>query len=118
MDSGLQSGSARHAPRRKRSSIAMPCSVCDTSGWNCTPNRPRPASSITAAGEPSVEAAQKNPSGTAVTASAWLIHTVCRSGNPSNSNESPTTRNSARPYSASPVRSTSPPSIRASNWCP
>ena len=32
-----QSGRAAQMPSTKRSSIALPCAVCVTSGWNCTP---------------------------------------------------------------------------------
>ena len=61
------------------SNSSLPRSVCTTSGWNCTPKmraigvvRWRPPA------HPGWSAVATNPSGTAVMASPWLIHTVRR----------------------------------------
>ena len=52
------------------------------------------------------EAVTRAPSGGAVTESPWLIHPTCSAGRPPKSSLSGSTRTSARPNSAPPVRST------------
>ena len=91
---------------RKCSSTFCPCAVCSTSGWNCTPAKPRERSSNAAIGAPSLTAVTTNPSGAADTESPWLIHTDCSAGRPRNSAPSSTTVNTVPPNSASPVRAT------------
>ena len=56
MDSGFQSPANSHTRHRKFSSRSRPRTVCDTSGWNCTPWKPR-AGSPTAANSQSSERA-------------------------------------------------------------
>ena len=67
---------------RNRCRIAWPCAVCRTSGWNCTPARPRETSSKAATGAPSVTATVLKPAGAENTASPCDIHTCCASGSP------------------------------------
>ena len=69
-------------PKRKFSSSLRPCSVWRTSGWNCVEKSLRSAHSMDATGHTSVCDVTTNPSGTRLTASRWLIHTVCSSGVP------------------------------------
>jgi len=106
------------AASRKRLSTAVPCSLCSTSGWNCTPYRPRSGASIAATGVASVLAVTVNPSGATVTLSPCDIHTVCSAGSPANSTPSCATRSGVRPNSATPVRATVPPSAWAIAWKP
>ncbi len=63
-----------------------------------------------ATGASGLEAVATNPSGTAVMASPWLIHTSAVAGQSENSGEDPVVVSGVRPYSPRPVRATSPPS--------
>ena len=58
------------------------------------------------------------PSGTAVTASPWLIQTLDGAGQSVLSGEAPVCVSSVRPYSPWPVRVTVPPSCCAMSWAP
>ena len=71
-----------------------------------------------ATGHTSVLDVTTNPSGTRLTASRWLIHTVCSSGVPAKSAESPSRAMVAGPYSPTSECATSPPSVTAMIWCP
>ena len=82
---GVQVGSIPAMPCRNRSRTRWPCSVCMTSGWNCTPARRPEASSKAATGARGLDAVTTKPSGATVTQSPWLIHTVCSAGNPASS---------------------------------
>ncbi len=71
-----------------------------------------------ATGASGLEAVATNPSGTAVMASPWLIHTWVWGGQSANRGECPAMVSGVRPYSPRPVRDTSPPSWRVSSWAP
>ena len=103
---------------RKRLSTSWPCSLCSTSGWNCTPYSPRAVSSKAATGVCGVEAVTGKPSGASATASLCDIHTDCAPGRPENSTPGSTTASAVRPNSAVPVRATVPPSAAAMAWKP
>ncbi len=94
--------------------------MCSTSGWNCTPAKPRPRSSNAATGAPSVVAVTANPGGAADTESPCDIHTrIPVAGSPSNNADlSAVTVSPVRPNSDSPVFSTVPPSASAMAWKP
>ncbi len=100
-------------------SIAWPCAVCATSGWNCTPAR-RPATSSNAAtGAPGEPAVTMNPSGAAVTLSPWLIQTGSVAGRSRSSTPaSAETASGVPPNSRCPVCATVPPSACAIAWNP
>ena len=67
--SAFQSPGRSHTRQTKFSRISRPRSVCVTSGWNCTAQRPR-SGAPKAANSQSVELAQvSKPSGSAVTLS-------------------------------------------------
>ena len=51
------------ASSRKRFITVLPCSVCSTSGWNCTPYRPSSGFSKAAIGVTEVVAVTLKPSG-------------------------------------------------------
>ena len=118
MESIVQSGSSSHTPNRKLRSMVWPNSVWRTSGWNCVANRRRSGYSMDATGHTSVRDVTEKPSGTRLTASRWLIHTVCSPGVPSNSADSPARVMTAGPYSPFSVCPTSPPSATAMACCP
>ena len=103
---------------RKCSSTRWPCSLCSTSGWNCTPASRRPASSKAATGASPELATTSKPGGAEVTESPWDIHTESWSGSPANSDPLPVTVSAVRPYSLRPVRVTSPPRAAAMAWKP
>ena len=103
---------------RKRSSTRWPCSLCSTSGWNCTPYNPRSGSSNEATGVASVEDVTVKPGGAWVTASPCDIQTLIADGRPDSSTPGSTTASAVRPYSAVPVRATWPPSEAAMAWNP
>ena len=63
------------ASSRNRRSTSRPCSVCITSGWNCTPYSWRLVSSIAATGVAAVRAVTVKPGGAPVTVSPCDIHT-------------------------------------------
>ena len=63
------------ASSRKRARMRWPCSVCMTSGWNWTPNRPWAGFSMAATGVASVRAVTVKPGGAAVAVSPWDIQT-------------------------------------------
>ena len=116
--------SGRHpAAARNRRSTSRPCSVCSTSGWNCTPYSPRSGSSIAATGVAAVRAVTAKPGGATVPVSPCDIQTCCGEradrpaasarpggrlrpgrapGGGSNSSE-------VAPYSPAPVRATARP---------
>ncbi len=73
------------AASRKRRRILVPYSVCITSGWNCTPYRPRSWSSTAAAGVAGVCAVTVNPGGAAVEVSPCDIHTLSSGPSPARS---------------------------------
>jgi len=98
--------------------MACPCSVCSTSGWNCTPARWRSRSSNAATGAPAEHAATVNPSGARVTSLPWLIQTCCVDGSPRSNVPGDVTVNDVRPNSLPPVSVTSPPSDCAIAWNP
>ena len=105
--------------KRKLASIWLPCGVWRTSGWNCVAYSPRSASSMDATGQMSVCEVMTKPSGTSVTASRWLIHTVCSCGVSASSRESEPARVIlAGPYSPLSVCPTAPPSATAMACCP
>ena len=60
-----------------------------------------------------MRAITRNPSGSRVTASPWLIHTVSLAGKSCSSFEPPSTVNVVPPYSRWPVAATSPPNAWA-----
>lgn len=110
----------RHpAASRKRRSTSVPWSVCSTSGWNWTPNRPRSGASTAATGVESVVEVVVKPSGAAVTESPCDIHTVWTPGRPPNRTLSPLpVRAWVRPNSLLPVSATVPPSSCTIAWNP
>ena len=67
---GRQPASSRKRPRTR-----APCSVCRTSGWNCTPNRRSLVFSTAATGVASVRAVTAKPGGAAVQVSPCDIQT-------------------------------------------
>ncbi len=96
-----------------------------------------------ATGHAAVRDVTTKPSGTSLTASRWLIHTVCSHGVPANSSDSPAVASnpltspssasrsssarphapssrcsSAAPYSPTSVCPTEPPSATAMACCP
>ncbi len=73
---------------------------------------------MAATGAPALVAVAVKPSGTAVMASPWLIHTFDVAGQSGLSGEAPVWRNSVRPYSPWPVRDTVPPSCSAMSCAP
>ncbi len=100
-------------------SISWPCSVCPTSGWNCTPARRRPRSSKAATGAPADSAVTVKPAGASVTQSPWLIQTGSSAGRSRSSTPaSARGRSGVPPYSRLPVRLTVPPSAWAIAWKP
>ncbi len=76
IDTCVHAGRQPHTSMRKWSKTSLPRSVCTTSGWNCRPKSRRSGSCMAATGAPGVVAVATKPSGTAVMASPWLIHTV------------------------------------------
>jgi hypothetical protein len=105
----------RHpASSRKRARTRVPYSVCTTSGWNCTPNRPRSGFSTAATGVAAVRAVTRKPGGAAVQVSPCDIHTCCFAGVPDSRRLAPVS-SAVAPYSARPVRSTVPPSPATSS---
>ena len=119
MDRIDQLGPAPHPRRRNRSSTRRPQAVCSTSGWNCTPYRPRPASSKAATGDAPVLAVTVAPGGGSAMASKWLIHTGWGDGRPPRRTPPlPDTAISARPYSPRSLGPTEPPSCSAMSWAP
>ena len=103
---------------RKWRSSCCPKGVCETSGWCCTAQMRRSGDSSAATGAPSVVAVARNPSGTRVMPSKWLIQTVWCTGWSANRPEPSVTVSSVRPYSPVPPRATSPPSCWATSWAP
>ena len=103
---------------RNRVRIAWPCSVCSTSGWNCTPASPRATSSNAAIGAPADPAVTVNPGGATVTASPWDIHTCCAGGQPAQQHARVGDGQRVRPNSEPPVCATSPPSACVIAWKP
>ena len=73
---------------RKFCRIAVPASVCTTSGWNSVAYTRRASSLIAATAELAVCASAVKPGGTAVTESPCDIHTRDSGGTPRNSGES------------------------------
>ena len=73
---------------------------------------------MAATGAPALVAVALNPSGTAVMASPWLIHTLARAGQSGQRGETPLCVSSVRPYSPWPVRVTVPPSCSAISCAP
>ena len=114
---GVHVAGASATPYRKFFSTWVPCSVCSTSGWNWTPYRPRSGSSNAAIGVDGEPAVTRAPVGAAVTESRCDIQTVSSSGSPAKS-APPSARNSVRPNSEAPVRSTEPPRSSAMSCMP
>ncbi len=115
----VQSGRQPAAARNRRST-SVPAGVCTTSGWNCTPYSPRPASCTAATGEAAVRAVTAKPGGACVQVSPCDIHTCCGEGSPSSS-VSPgpgSTLSAVPPYSPTGVRVTMPPSSETISWNP
>ncbi len=107
------------AATRKLRSMAMPCSVCMTSGWNCIPYMPSLAFSAAATGVPDVLAVTVKPSGATVQVSPCDIQTCCAPGRPpSKTPPGSATASAAAPYSPDPVLATSPPRSRTISWNP
>jgi len=111
-----------HTPTIKLRSSSVPLGVCDTSGWNCTPNMgAAPSAPAHAANSQlGVEPTGAKPGGSAVILSPWLIHTLKDAGSPASSGEgaAPTAVTSAWPNSRSGARSTDPPSACDISWKP
>ncbi len=78
----------------------------------------RSGSCKAATGASGLLAVATNPGGTPVMASPWLIQTWTAPGQSKNSGEEPVSVSGVLPYSPRPVRATSPPSCRVSNWAP
>ncbi len=112
MLAAVQSAPSPAKSCRKRLSTCCPCGLCITSGWYCTPASRRARFSNPATAAPALLATTSNPSGAAVTASPWLIHTGWTLGKPECSSP-PRTFSSVRPYSLVPVWATVPPSAWA-----
>ncbi len=89
-----------------------------TSGCHCIPYRPRPGASNAATGDPAEVASTRKPAGAACTASPWLIHTDCSTGEPVSSVPGASIPTCVPPYSRVPVRATVPPSACAMAWKP
>ncbi len=110
------------AASRNRRSTAMPCSVCMTSGWNCTPYSPRPRSSMAATAVTAVPAVTVKPGGAATAQSPCDIHTCCGLGSPVSSVAAApggASRSSrVAPYSPIPVLATAPPRPDTMSWNP
>ena len=115
MESIVQSGESPQILNRKLLSSSLPNGVWRTSGWYCVAYSLRSAHSIEATGHTSVLAVTTNPSGTRLTASRWLIHTVCSAGVSPYSALAPSSQrvSGAGPYSPFSVWPTSPPSVTA-----
>ena len=109
----------RHEPRqpqtsrRKADRMALPCSVCDTSGWNWMPYRWRVSSAMAAHDALAVRATQSKPGGGSRMLSPWLIQTRCRDGVAARIGVGRVTSRSAGPNSRSGTRSTRPRSTCA-----
>ncbi len=73
---------------------------------------------MAATGAPALVAVATNPSGTAVMASPWLIHTDEVTGQSGHSGDAAVSESSVRPYSPWPVRDTVPPSCSAMSCAP
>ena len=99
METWVQLGRQPQTSIRKWSKTSLPRSVCTTSGWNCSPKRRRSGSCMAATGAPALVAVAAKPSGTAVMASPWLIHTFDVAGHSGLSGEVPVWVSSVRPYS-------------------
>ena len=95
----------------------MPCGVCTTSGWNCTPYNERSRDSNAATGVAGELATTVAPSGAATTVSRCDIHTVWSAGVSFSSCDSVTCM-AVLPNSETPVRSTRPPRSSASSCAP
>ena len=67
MPLGVQVGAQPEISHTKRRSSSPPCCVWVTSGWNCTPNKPRAGAAIAAMGALPLSAASAKPGGSAVT---------------------------------------------------
>ena len=117
MFAGVQVESMPANSCRNRLSTCWPCGVCITSGWYWTPASLRAGFSNPATGAPALLATTSKPSGAAVTASPWLIHTGWVSGR-SECSCPPETFSSVRPYSLVPVWATVPPRVCAIAWNP
>ena len=103
---------------RKFERICWPNSVCFTSGWNWVAYSLRSGHSMDATGHTGVEDVTVKPSGARLTASRWLIHTVCSMGVALNSALSWSRSMVAGPYSPISKCETSPPSVAAMIWWP
>ena len=73
---------------------------------------------MAATGAPALVAVAVKPSGTAVMASPWLIHTLDVEGQSGLRGELPVWLSSVRPYSPWPVCDTVPPNCRAMSCAP
>ena len=113
----------RHpAASRNRRRILVPYSVCITSGWNCTPYRPRSGSSTAAAGVAAVCAVTVNPGGAAVEVSPCDIQTLSSGPSPARSRPasgrtSAACRRTRRRRSARPCRRARGPAPGARSRC-
>ena len=118
METCVHPGRQPQTSMRKWSNTSLPRSVWTTSGWNCRPKSRRSGSCIAATGAPGLVAVRVKPSGTAVMASPWLIHTLDVAGQSGHRGEAPVSVSSVRPYSPCPVRDTVPPSCSAISCAP
>src|SRR5581483_3977494 len=71
----------RHAAMKFRNTVS-PCSVCSTSGWNCTAKRGCVSCSMACMAQLSLRARRRNPRGTTETSSLCDSHTVLTFGKP------------------------------------
>ena len=106
--------------KRKARSMALPCGVWTTSGWNWKPYQGCVAWAAAAKGELPLRPMASKPGGSASTRSPWLIHT-CTWSPGRNSAKGPRaerTSTAALPNSRWALRSMRPPSSLARSWSP
>ncbi len=113
----VQSRAQPQIRTRKLRMIAVPWSLCVTSGWNCTPQKFRAGACTAASGQLAERAMTCDP-GIASMRSPWLIHTVCSPGRPAKSGLVTSQVISVRPNSRWSALTTLPPVLCAVTWMP
>ena len=118
IEAGVQVGARSQMLYKKFLRMSWPCSVCCTSGWNCTPYSLAVQSSMAATGKLGLTAVTVKPDGSSTTESPWLIQQALSLGSPASSWLLPLSDTVRPPYSATPVFSTRPPLILAMSCRP
>ena len=101
---------------KKFSNILSPFSVCQTSGWNCTPNIFFVLCCIASCAHVAECASETNPSGIFFTSSKCETHAFISCGTHLNKTSGSSIAIFAIPYSALFPFSTFPPSACAISW--